>query len=317
MADALAELPVRMVDGPKDAIVDAVSGGGSADGGLGDLGAHCASAKQAQSIARAMLPAFGRGAGQMPSLVSLFDGESGWRWNALNPFSGAYGIPQNLPASKMASAGPDWRTNPATQLRWGLGYIRDRYGSPAHAYSTWLSRSPHCYDEDGCLPTGLSLVANSTGAPEPVFTSSQWEDIRRAKSGTPDITVDAPTTVYIDSREIRGIVDQRIAIYDADSATALNNGRRADTHTTRTHRAGSAMGPAFLMPRRPPWSTGLTDFRRSFHGPHEDDQATGERRVPSLRSPADAGDGAGRVRRYCSPDHGRLWRRRIRHAGRL
>ncbi|MFJ8495767.1 hypothetical protein ACIRBZ_46700 [Streptomyces sp. NPDC094038] len=227
MGDALAKLPVKMVDGLKNAILAAVSGGGSADvAGLGDLGAHGASAKQAQSIARAMLPAFGWGADQMPPLLSLFNGESGWRWNALNPSSGAYGIPQSLPASKMASAGPDWRTNPATQIRWGMGYIHDRYGSPAHAYSTWLSRSPRWYDEGGYLPTGLSLVANGTGSPEPVFSGSQWDDIRRAKSGTPNITVDAPTKVYIDGQEIRGIVDQQISVYDARAAAGLNNGRK-------------------------------------------------------------------------------------------
>ena len=56
--------------------------------------------------------------------------ESGWRVNADNPSSSAYGIPQALPGSKMATAGADWATNPVTQIRWGLGYIQDRYGSP-------------------------------------------------------------------------------------------------------------------------------------------------------------------------------------------
>ncbi|MBW8796888.1 MAG: hypothetical protein JF597_25805 [Streptomyces sp.] len=228
MGKALAKLPVRMVDGLEQKILDAVSGGGSADvSGLGDLGAHGASAKQAQKIARAMLPAFGWDpATQMPPLISLWNGESGWRWNALNPSSGAYGIPQSLPASKMASAGPDWRTNPATQIRWGMDYVHDRYGSPAHAYSTWLSRSPRWYDDGGYLPTGLSLVANGTGSPEPIFTGSQWEDIRRAKSGTPNVTVNAPTKVYIDGQEIRGIVDQRIEVHDGHLATMFNNGRK-------------------------------------------------------------------------------------------
>ena len=66
--------------------------------------------------------------------VPLWAGESGWRWNAENPSSGAYGIPQALPGSKMASAGADWQTNPATQIEWGLGYIRDVYGSPCGAW---------------------------------------------------------------------------------------------------------------------------------------------------------------------------------------
>ena len=57
----------------------------------------------------------------------------GWRVNAANS-SGAYGIPQALPGSKMASAGADWQTNPATQIAWGLGYIAGRYGTPCGAW---------------------------------------------------------------------------------------------------------------------------------------------------------------------------------------
>ena len=71
--------------------------------------------------------------GQYSCLVKLWERESNWRWNATNRYSGAYGIPQSLPASKMASAGSDWRTNPETQIRWGLGYIEGRYKSPCAA----------------------------------------------------------------------------------------------------------------------------------------------------------------------------------------
>jgi hypothetical protein len=67
----------------------------------------------------------------------LWDHESGWNYRATNPSSGAYGIPQSLPASKMATAGADWRTNPATQIRWGLAYIHDRYGTPCGAWMFW------------------------------------------------------------------------------------------------------------------------------------------------------------------------------------
>jgi hypothetical protein len=70
---------------------------------------------------------------QYSCLVKLWERESNWRWYAENRSSGAYGIPQSLPASKMASAGPDWRTNPETQIRWGLGYIDGRYGKPCSA----------------------------------------------------------------------------------------------------------------------------------------------------------------------------------------
>ena len=67
-------------------------------------------------------------------LVSLWNRESGWNAHAANP-SGAYGIPQALPGSKMASAGADWRTNPATQIKWGLKYVQDRYGTPCEAWT--------------------------------------------------------------------------------------------------------------------------------------------------------------------------------------
>ena len=70
---------------------------------------------------------------QYSCLVKLWERESNWRWNATNKSSGAYGIPQSLPATKMASAGADWRTNPDTQIRWGISYIDGRYGSPCAA----------------------------------------------------------------------------------------------------------------------------------------------------------------------------------------
>ena len=86
-----------------------------------------------RSIARAMLPQFGFGADQFSCLDSIYSSESGWNPHADNPTSSAYGIPQALPGSKMASAGPDWANNPATQIRWGLGYIKAKYGSPCGA----------------------------------------------------------------------------------------------------------------------------------------------------------------------------------------
>lgn len=88
-----------------------------------------------RDIARALLGEFGFGQDQFGCLDSLYMRESGWRVDADNPYSSAYGIPQALPGSKMASAGADWETNPVTQIRWGLGYIKDRYGSPCGAWA--------------------------------------------------------------------------------------------------------------------------------------------------------------------------------------
>ena len=65
----------------------------------------------------------------------LWERESSWRVRAYNPYSGAYGIPQAAPGSKMASAGSHWRTSARTQIRWGFRYIRSRYGSPRRAWA--------------------------------------------------------------------------------------------------------------------------------------------------------------------------------------
>ncbi|OMH31179.1 hypothetical protein BGP79_08965 [Tersicoccus sp. Bi-70] len=88
----------------------------------------------AQAWAASRLGAHGWGQDQMSCLVPLWDRESGWQTTATNPSSLAYGIPQSLPASKLASAGADWLTNYRTQVDWGLGYIADRYGSPCGAW---------------------------------------------------------------------------------------------------------------------------------------------------------------------------------------
>jgi hypothetical protein len=87
-----------------------------------------------RGIARALLADRGQ-AGHYGCLDSLWTKESEWRVHASNRSSGAYGIPQSLPASKMASAGADWRTSAHTQIRWGLGYIDARYGSPCSAWA--------------------------------------------------------------------------------------------------------------------------------------------------------------------------------------
>jgi hypothetical protein len=89
-----------------------------------------------REIARAMLHRFNwKPWRQFRYLNWLWERESGWNKYAMNPYSGAYGIPQALPGSKMASAGPNWRSNASTQIRWGLRYIRSRYGSPRRAWN--------------------------------------------------------------------------------------------------------------------------------------------------------------------------------------
>nr|WP_246256541.1 ubiquitin-like domain-containing protein [Isoptericola halotolerans] len=93
----------------------------------------------ARALGRALAAERGWGDDQFVCLDKLWTKESNWRWNAANPSSSAYGIPQALPGSKMASAGSDWRTNPATQITWGLGYIAGRYGTPCSAWNHSMS----------------------------------------------------------------------------------------------------------------------------------------------------------------------------------
>ncbi|MFG2005688.1 lytic transglycosylase domain-containing protein [Spirillospora sp. NPDC048911] len=97
-------------------------------------------AGQAQAIAKSLLPGYGFGGkGEFGCLVNLWNRESGWNTHAANP-SGAYGIPQSKPGSKMASAGPDWRNNARTQIKWGLGYIKSRYKTPCGAWGAFQSK---------------------------------------------------------------------------------------------------------------------------------------------------------------------------------
>lgn len=90
-------------------------------------------------MAASQMAAYGWDLRQYECLNKLWIRESGWNHLAVNRSSGAYGIPQSLPATKMAAAGPDWRTNPSTQIAWGLSYIKARYGTPcsAWAHSEW------------------------------------------------------------------------------------------------------------------------------------------------------------------------------------
>ena len=104
------------------------------------LGVVVADPGSAQAIAHDMVIARGWGEGEFSCLYELWAHESGWRTNAGNAVSGAYGIPQALPGSKMASAGDDWASNPATQITWGLGYVTGRYGTPCGAWAAWQDK---------------------------------------------------------------------------------------------------------------------------------------------------------------------------------
>jgi len=91
---------------------------------------------QIQAMAASMVPS-----GQFQCFSNIVDHESSWNYRAVNASSGAYGLFQALPGSKMSSVGSDWQTNPATQIKWGLNYMDSRYGSPCEAWSFWQANS--------------------------------------------------------------------------------------------------------------------------------------------------------------------------------
>ncbi|MFC6355168.1 coiled-coil domain-containing protein [Luethyella okanaganae] len=109
-------------------------GDGSGSGGFTPPSGVVVDPAGARAYAADQVAARGWGTDQYDCLVRLWNRESGWRVDAYNASSGAYGIPQSLPGSKMQSAGDDWRTNAATQINWGLGYISSRYSSPCGAW---------------------------------------------------------------------------------------------------------------------------------------------------------------------------------------
>ena len=136
--DAAEEAEKKAAEAEK-AAESGESGGSSGSGGpvsfTGDIPASCSEYSGSREIGCALMLNAGFGLDQFPCLDKLWKKESGWNYKATNPSSGAYGIPQSLPGSKMASEGSDWRTNPATQIKWGLGYIEGRYNTPCGAWS--------------------------------------------------------------------------------------------------------------------------------------------------------------------------------------
>jgi hypothetical protein len=139
-ADVTAAGPVSVSpDAPLTFVRSAVSSTGAPAAPTGANGGAVDDPAGAQAYAASQLASFGWGQDQMSCLVPLWNRESDWRTTAENPTSLAYGIVQSLPAEKMDSVGTDWKTNYQTQVRWGLKYIQDRYGSPCGAWQHELA----------------------------------------------------------------------------------------------------------------------------------------------------------------------------------
>ncbi|MFF1337011.1 transglycosylase SLT domain-containing protein [Streptomyces sp. NPDC058290] len=123
---------IRRIAASKKTLAGAVVALGVAGSMLAAVPAQAAPTS-AKAIAQQMI----KDPAQFAAFNNIVSRESGWNHTATNASSGAYGLVQALPASKMASAGADWKTNPATQIKWGLDYMNSRYGSPVGAWDFW------------------------------------------------------------------------------------------------------------------------------------------------------------------------------------
>ncbi|KUM81025.1 transglycosylase SLT domain-containing protein [Streptomyces sp. ISL-22] len=125
----------RRTSAPKKALAGAALAAATAGTLFAAAPAQAATtqASSAQSLAKKMIS----DSAQYQCFSKIVDHESDWNVTATNTSSGAYGLVQALPGNKMASAGSDWKTNPATQIEWGLDYMKDRYGSPCGAWNFW------------------------------------------------------------------------------------------------------------------------------------------------------------------------------------
>jgi murein DD-endopeptidase MepM/ murein hydrolase activator NlpD len=154
--------------------LDRKYGGHTAEGTpIGDTGADAADAPDNVhgnvAIGKRMAADYGWKGNEWDALYQLWQHESGWRAVADNPTSEAYGIPQSNPGSKMATAGRDWATNPATQIKWGLKYIKDRYKTPSSAWSFWQAQSPDHWYGDGAVFNGPQTIGVGERGPEAVI----------------------------------------------------------------------------------------------------------------------------------------------------
>ncbi|GAA0489161.1 hypothetical protein Ade02nite_73320 [Paractinoplanes deccanensis] len=109
----------------------------------GPIPGSCNEFSGSRQIGCALMLDYGFGIDQFPCLNNLWTKESGWNYKATNKSSGAYGIPQAYPGSKMASVGADWKTNPATQIKWGLGYVKGRYDTPCGAWQNFQNNGSY------------------------------------------------------------------------------------------------------------------------------------------------------------------------------
>ncbi|MEU5765043.1 transglycosylase SLT domain-containing protein [Streptomyces asoensis] len=251
MGKTLTKLPEKAISSIKDKIVDAVSfTGGGGGGGSANIGGSIPTGQRRNIIMAAMaaahVPPPGTVAQWLAGMNTLITRESGWNPNAINLWDSnaaaghpSQGLTQTIPGTWSAYVPSSLRSagilDPVGNVAASIRYIVSRYGNitnvqqananmPPQGYAMGGRVTPMLYDDGGYLPPGLSVIANGTGSPEPVFTSQQFADISAAKESGPT-TVQADVRVFVGDREITDIVRTEINTYDTESATALANGR--------------------------------------------------------------------------------------------
>lgn len=249
MGKVLAKYPFKMASGLKDKIIDFVTGGGG--GGGGDIGGTIPQGERAGIIRAAMaaanVPPPGTVDQWMRGMNTLISRESGWNPRARNNWDinarngvPSQGLAQTIPPTFNAYVPDTLRSrgilDPVANVAAAIRYIVARYGNITNVqqananmapagYALGGLVKPSWYDDGGYLPPGLSLVANGTSRPEPVFTGSQWDDIRAARNGGPNVQVDVYSTTVLDGQELKGVVDTRIEMHSAETANNINTGR--------------------------------------------------------------------------------------------
>jgi hypothetical protein len=226
-------LPTAVFKGLKSVVSD---GSGSTAG----LGGSIPTGQRRSIISQAMaadhVPPPGTVAQWLAGMNTLITRESGWNPNAINLSDSnakaghpSQGLTQTIPSTWSAHVPDSLRSrgilDPVGNVAASIDYIVSRYGNITNVQQANANLPPMGYDSGGWLMPGMSLVANGTGSPEPVFTGSQWSDIRAAKGGggAPNIAVTVHN--YVGDREITDLVDTRIEARDADTGRALNIGR--------------------------------------------------------------------------------------------
>ncbi|SEC33492.1 hypothetical protein SAMN04490357_1748 [Streptomyces misionensis] len=240
MGKVLLKYPLKMIDGLKDQLVDAVTGGGMG-GGSKNIGGTIPSGQRRTIISQALAAAHVPPPGTIPQWLAgmntLIMRESGWNPNAINLWDSnakaghpSQGLTQTIPSTWSAYVPSSLRSkgilDPVGNVAASIRYIVSRYGNITNVQQANANMPPKGYDSGGWLMPGFTTTYNGTGKPEPVFTSDQWADIRASKSAAASPTeLNLEARVYVGNTELTDVIRTEIHTREEQNAAALNGGR--------------------------------------------------------------------------------------------